>query len=55
MTQAELTARVKKLALANNLDYVGIASANGCRTKPNGVDRTTIYRAPEQWSPWELN
>ncbi|MGD0237906.1 MAG: hypothetical protein ABSC55_25655 [Syntrophorhabdales bacterium] len=34
MTQAELTARVKKLALANNLDYVGIASAERLQDEP---------------------
>jgi epoxyqueuosine reductase len=44
MTRAELTLRVKKLVLANNLDYVGITSAERLQDEP---DR----RKPDDYLP----
>ena len=44
MTQAELTARVKELALANNLDYVGVASIERLQDEPE-------RRKPEDYLP----
>ena len=44
MTQPELTARVKELALANHLDYVGIASAERLRDEPE-------RRKPDDYLP----
>lgn len=37
MTRKELTRKVKKLVLANNLDYVGIAPAESLKSEPEGI------------------
>ncbi len=44
MTYSELTKRVKEFALANDMDYVGIASADSLRDEPAG-------RKPDDYLP----